>query len=278
MKKNSIFIGIIFSLSILFASCKLDVKPENTVHRPDVEVQDDSILITGTYSSSDIQYINIYRKDITNNGSFENIGIIFPSGFNAANKTFSFTDKTYANGNKYVYSYRFYEGKFSYYHSGESDEVTAPASGSATVSITVDPALKLKYSDSVKEIALDGTDPSGLPSDYDFAMVISNGSKTQCFHLANYQWEAKDSSGTLVSTKAWNLQVLLPEDFLNTEIEVLGIVGQKKVLNGASAVQRIFWTSLYQIPVNNATNTILNNKFTVSIPTGTNGIDYGYSN
>lgn len=279
MKKNSIFIGIIFSISVLFASCKLDVKPENTLHRPDVEVQNTSILVTGTYTSSDIQYINIFRKDITNNENPINIGIIFPSGFNAENKTFSFLDTTATDGNKYVYFCRYYEGKFGYYQTEDSEEIIAPTGG-APVEVTVDPALKLKYSDNVKELELDGTSPTFSVSvtDYDFALVATNGKETQCFYLANYEWKAKDKSGTLVSTTKWNLQVLFPESFLNTEIEILGIVGQRKVINAEDKVQRIFWTPLVSIPVDDTNHTIQNNKFTVSIPKGTNGIDYGYFN
>ena len=87
---------------------------------------------------------------------------------------------------------------------------------------------------------------------------------------------AKDKDGTLVSTKQWNLQVLFPESFLNTEIEILGLVGQKKEINADEKVQHIFWTPLVSIPVEDANHTIHDNKFYVNIPKGTNGIDYGY--
>lgn len=278
MKKNTIIIGIIFSISLFFISCKLDVKPENTLHRPDVEVQNSGILVTGTYTSSDIQYINVFRKDITNNENPINIGIIFPSGFNAENKTFSFTDTTATEGNKYVYFCRYYEGKFGYYQTEYSEEKIAPA-GSSPITLSVDPAFKLSYSDVGKILSLDGTDPtlsqSGTDA-YDFALVATNGNETQCFYLANKDWKAKDKDGTLVSTKQWNLQVLFPESFLNTEIEILGLVGQKKVINEDNKVQRIFWTPLVSIPVDNDNHTIQDNKFYVNIPKGTNGIDYGY--
>ena len=278
MKKNTIIIGIIFSISLFFISCKLDVKPENTLHRPDVEVQNSGILVTGTYTSSDIQYINVFRKDITNNENPINIGIIFPSGFNAENKAFSFTDTTATEGNKYVYFCRYYEGKFGYYQTEYSEEKIAPA-GSSPITLSVDPAFKLSYSDVGKILSLDGTDPtlsqSGTDA-YDFALVATNGNETQCFYLANKEWKAEDKDGTLVSTKQWNLQVLFPESFLNTEIEILGLVGQKKVINEDDKVQRIFWTPLVSIPVEDANHTIHDNKFYVNIPKGTNGIDYGY--
>ena len=185
MKKNTILIGIIFSISLFFISCKLDVKPENTLHRPDVEVQNSGILVTGTYTSSDIQYINVFRKDITNNENPINIGIIFPSGFNAENKTFSFTDTTATEGNKYVYFCRYYEGKFGYYQTEYSEEKIAPA-GSSPITLNVDSGTKLIYSDVGKILSLDGTDPtlsqSGTDA-YDFALVATNGNETQCFTL-----------------------------------------------------------------------------------------------
>ena len=278
MKKNTILIGIIFSISLFFISCKLDVKPENTLHRPDVEVQSSGILVTGTYTSSDIQYINVFRKDITNNENPINIGIIFPSGFNAEDKTFYFIDETATEGHKYVYFCRYYEGKFGYYQTEYSEEKIAPA-GSSPITLSVDPAFKLSYSDVGKILSLDGTDPtlsqSGTDA-YDFALVATNGNETQCFYLANKEWKAEDKDGTLVSTKQWNLQVLFPESFLNTEIEILGLVGQKKVINEDDKVQRIFWTPLVSIPVDNDNHTIQDNKFYVNIPKGTNGIDYGY--
>lgn len=278
MKKNTIIIGIIFSISLFFISCKLDVKPENTLHRPDVEVQNSGILVTGTYTSSDIQYINVFRKDITNNENPINIGIIFPSGFNAENKTFSFTDTTATEGNKYVYFCRYYEGKFGYYQTEYSEEKIAPA-GSSPITLNVDQAFKLNYSDVGKILSLDGTVPTLSPlgtDNYDFALVATNGKETQCFYLANKDWKAKDKDDTLVSTKQWNLQVLFPESFLNTEIQILGLVGQKKEINEDDKVQRIFWTPLVSIPVEDANHTIHDNKFYVNIPKGTNGIDYGY--
>ena len=278
MKKNTILIGIIFSISLFFISCKLDVKPENTLHRPDVVVEDSGILVRGTYTSSDIQYINVFRKDITNNENPINIGIIFPSGFNADNKTFSFTDTTATEGNKYVYFCRYYEGKFGYYQTEDSKEIIAPAGGSP-ITLNVDSGTKLIYSDVGKILSLDGTDPtlsqSGTDA-YDFALVATNGNETQCFYLANKDWKAKDKNDTLVSTKEWNLQVLFPESFLNTEIQILGLVGQKKEINADDKVQHIFWTPLVSIPVEDANHTIHDNKFYVNIPKGTNGIDYGY--
>ena len=279
MKKNTILIGIIFSISLFFISCKLDVKPENTLHRPDVEVQNSGILVTGTYTSSDIQYINVFRKDITNNENPINIGIIFPSGFNAEDKTFYFIDETATEGHTYVYSCRYYEGKFGYYQTEYSEEKIAPAGGSP-ITLNVDSGTKLIYSDVGKILSLDGTtDPTFSPAgtdNYDFALVATNGKETQCFYLANKDWEAKDKNDTLVSTKEWNLQVLFPESFLNTEIQILGLVGQKKEINADDKVQHIFWTPLVSIPVEDENHTIQDNKFYVNIPKGTNGIDYGY--
>ena len=278
MKKNTILIGIIFSISLFFISCKLDVKPENTLHRPDVVVEDSGILVRGTYTSSDIQYINVFRKDITNNENPINIGIIFPSGFDAEDKTFYFLDKTAQDGNKYVYFCRYYEGKFGYYQTEDSKEIIAPAGGSP-ITLNVDSGTKLIYSDVGKILSLDGTDPTFSPlgtDAYDFALVATNGKETQCFYLANKDWKAKDKNDTLVSTKEWNLQVLFPESFLNTEIQILGLVGQRKEINADDKVQHIFWTPLVSIPVEDENHTIQDNKFYVNIPKGTNGIDYGY--
>ena len=279
MKKNTILIGIIFSISLFFISCKLDVKPENTLHRPDVVVEDSGILVRGTYTSSDIQYINVFRKDITNNENPINIGIIFPSGFDAEDKTFYFLDKTAQDGKKYVYFCRYYEGKFGYYQTEDSKEIIAPAGGSP-ITLNVDSGTKLIYSDVGKILSLDcTTNPTFSPlgtDAYDFALVATNGKETQCFYLANKDWKAKDKDGNLVSTKQWNLQVLFPESFLNTEIEILGLVGQKKDINADDKVQHIFWTPLVSIPVEDANHTIHDNKFYVNIPKGTNGIDYGY--
>ena len=278
MKKNTILIGIIFSISLFFISCKLDVKPENTLHRPDVVVEDSGILVRGTYTSSDIQYINVFRKDITNNENPINIGIIFPSGFDAEDKTFYFLDKTAQDGNKYVYFCRYYEGKFGYYQTEDSKEIIAPAGGSP-ITLNVDSGTKLIYSDVGKILSLDGTEPTFSPlgtDNYDFALVATNGKETQCFYLANKDWKAKDKNDTLVSTKEWNLQVLFPESFLNTEIQILGLVGQRKEINADDKVQHIFWTPLVSIPVEDENHTIQDNKFYVNIPKGTNGIDYGY--
>lgn len=291
MKKNLVFIGIIFLTAAILSSCKIDVKQEKTLHRPDVEIRSNEIAITGTYDSTAIEYINVFRLDKNNESAKPvNIGLIFPSGFNTLNKTYSFYDNTAIEGRKYSYFCRFYEGKYGYYTTEQSLPIEIPAScGLAAGSYSTDDDLKCNmgtsyftFNEDTKILALQNPGDfrpafAQTPEYTDYCLVVTNGTVTESFRLSQ-----KDDWSDITPSPEWNLQLLLPESFFNKEIQILGLISQKVELveAGSEEIKRLFWTNITSVDVKNETTAITypENKFIIEIQSGSSGIDYGYTN
>lgn len=293
MKKNSIIIGLFIIASLLCTACKLEVKPEKTLHRPDVEPQAGAMVITGTYDSTAIEYINVYRVDKTADTKAINIGVIFPSGFNTENKTYSFFDKTAFEGSEYSYYCRIYEGKYGYYTTEESEKVEVPTGyglDPSTYSTGTDDDLKcnigstfFQYDNTTKVISFDTAistkiQPAYAQADYnEYCLIIKCQDSIQSFLLSETGGNFKAGADN-----KWNLQILLPSTFFNKDIQVLGIIAQKKETVDGTAdtpIKRLYWTNLAPIEVKDTSATPVsfpNNTFQLTIESGSNGNDYGY--
>lgn len=288
MKKNSIIIGLFFTFCFIFSSCKLDVKAEKTLHRPDTELQAGNVVITGSYDSNAIEYINVFRVDSENPGAKPiNIGVIFPSGFNENNKTYTFYDQTGIVGKKYSYFCRVFEGKYGYYTTEKSDPIEITTGfGLPSATYSNDDDLKcnvgseyLTYNEDTKIIKLStSTDfrpayakaPSA-PEYTDYCLVVTNGTTTESFLLSEKgDWSDKTPA-------EWNLQITLPESFFNKDIKVLGLISQRKEIEDTK-IKRLYWTNIADIKVKNEADSTeyTNNTFQIVIQSGSNGTDYGY--
>lgn len=290
MKKNSIIIGLFIISSLLCTACKLEVKPEKTLHRPDVEAQAGAIVINGTYDSTAVEYINVYRvdEDLADPKGY-NIGVIFPSGFNTENKTYSFFDQTAIEGRNYSYYCRLYEGKYGYYTTEKSEKIEIPTgNGLAPATYSSDDDLKctigttcLIYNDETKILSFDSPistniKPSAFSAYTDYCLILKCEDSVQSFLLSD---SPTFNSG---ADKEWNLQITVPNTFFNKDIQILGIIAQKKETvdgNPATAIKRLYWTNLAPIAVKNTASPAVdfpNNTFTLEIKSGSNGNDYGY--
>lgn len=296
MKKNSIIVGLSTILCLIIVSaCTLDVRSEKTLHRPDVEAISGAILISGSYDSNSIEYINVFRRNADDvSAKPVNIGVIFPSGFDKDNKTYKYLDETAIEGVTYAYSCRLFEGIYGYYTTEEailnsaSDDPLkkqVPAtSGLPAATYTSEDSLKcssvdFKYNSDTHVLSLKSTPADFRPSyaktagkEYtDYCIVITNGTSTQSFLLSE---KADDWS----DKQEWNLQVLLPEAFFDTDIQILGLIAQRKQKSDLDdKVQRLNWTYLTDVTtVDKSDGPISDNIIRVDIQKGSNGTDYGY--
>lgn len=286
MKKSFLTAGILLSIFTLLTvtACKLDVQQEKKLNRPEVEFVTGGVQIRGTYGSNDVKYINIYRQNVTGAtpGDPVNIGIIFPSGFDKNDKTFAFIDTQAIEAQKYQYFCRYCDERNDYYVTNLTDKITITSgyglsSSTTEASLLVDTgSATFKYDEDSKSFDISSgiTMPTHTPA-YDLALVIKSETQTQAFLLK----ESSSISGSM----SFALASFLPEDFLNKEIQLVGLIGQYKEYSDpadpTSAVKRIYWTGIKTFTLTNTDATPVaytDNKITVDTSSGNTGIDYGF--
>ena len=280
MKKSFFTAGLLITVLAL-SSCKLDVQTEKKLNRPETEFVTGGVQIRGTYGSNDVKYINVYRQDVTGTEPEPamNIGIIFPSGFDKNDKTFAFIDTQAIVGKKYQYFCRYCDQRNDYYTTNLTDKIEIP-SGNGTTSSESDMLVNtgtatFKYNETSKELKIAGTItmPAHIPA-YDLCLIVKSETQTQCFFL--------EENSSIANPMVFGLTALLPDSFLNTEIQLVGLVGQYKEYSDpadpTSSVKRVYWTGVKEITLTNdeATPTAYtDNKITVSTINGASGIDFG---
>ena len=100
-------------------------------------------------------------------------------------------------------------------------------------------------------------------ADYVPALVFQKGDEIQTFAIVSPH-----------TTKSINLKTLLPQNFLYTDLTLLGVVGQKTVKKPESEdLQSITWTDIAAIPVKD-TNGIALSTIKLDPAYGENGFDY----
>lgn len=282
MKK--LIIAGFFISSLFIFGCKLDVQEDKKLNRPEYEFTSNGVQIRGAYSSTDIEYINIYRQDVTGTTPDPaiNIGIIFPSGFDKNDKTYSFIDKEAIESKKYQYFCRYYEGKDGYFYTNPTETITIP-SGNGLPSSTTNADLLINlgtsnfiYDSTAKTFTINGTLtlPTHTPA-YDLALVIKSSSQTQVFLL--------EENANITSSMTYSLPSMLPESLLNQQIQIIGLVGQiKEYVNPGdttSNLKRIYWSPVTTFTLVNTDSPAVSypqNTITVATISGTNGFDFGY--
>ena len=285
MKKTNISLLFVFLMTVVFSltalsGCKFDVSKSKYLTRPDIEIKDNYIIVRGAYVNSDTEYINIYRQDVTDNDSTDiiRVAILFPKGFDNDNQTFIYFDYNIFYGHKYRYYVRFVEKDGSKNRTEWSEGVqntntwTPPlkVAGSCSYAYSIPSDAEYTYDPTTMTLSLpagkDFTEPDAIDdfSEYAPALVFEAVGKIQTYEIP--------------ATTSVPLKALLPQDFLYTDIKLLGIVGQKKTFSTGTdpELQQITWTELAPVIVlNTAGNTI--EKFRLEPEFGADGYDYSIS-
>lgn len=264
MKK--IFLSLLVLIPVFAVlSCKFKLKEEELLPKPTVRYNKE-VTISILKKSSTTKYINIYRKDKTEDSETP-IGIVYPK----SDESYIFSDDLVFSNHEYSYRVR-YSDEDGYTYTEWSDPVKITDGYSEYD--------KLKYSDKTLSFKLDETNYSlkiigevylpeieDFEKDYKPMLIISCPAKTQLFELSSLE------ENTIIP-----LRGNLPSDFIARDITIKGILAQKVTYtksenDSKKDIESILWTEPSEV-------TVLNSKGnTIFIPelSGSDGIDYSRS-
>ena len=278
MKKTDLSLFICaLAAAVLLCGCKFNLSNSKYLDRPDVLVRDGYFEIIAPYISTNTESITIYRQNVhdTKNVEIERVAIVFPKGIeDTADQTMHYDDERVLVSQEYRYYLRFTDKNGVRNRTEWSEKMsltTGGASNQDQLAYTVPADAKYKYNPETMVLSLPtGVDFSAPGStvikdiaEYKPALVLQAGEKIQAFELLGGE------------TKQVNLKTLLPEDYLYTDVTLLGIVGQKTEYNSKNteALKMISWTNLTPIKVVNAAGNTLD-TFRLEPEYGEAGFDY----
>lgn len=286
MKNRHFFSLFLIGFAVIFLSnCSfIEISESNKLPCPDLNTSDSGIVITLKNSINDIQYVNIYRQEITgfsdpeqSNFPKESIGIVFPV---KKNTTFVFEDTMIYKGHKYRYCARTFDKTNGYSETLWTEGIVAKNGANKELtsifSYGITNGTKFLYNEIDKKIVIKGTinNPVSI-DDYESkfvpALIVSNSKSTQTFELESI------ADGTQIY-----LSSILPGDFFNTDITILGLVGQRKEEIATDndglikVTQRIIWTQKADFTLIDSKSglPISDNKIMLSEQHGETGYDY----
>lgn len=245
MKKNFIRFSVIFLFgAVLFTSCNITIAEEKLLTKPNCESTDGKVTIGIRKHSSETSYIQIYKQDITyEDQPVVNLGLIYPDDLSPDGDVYFFTDTFVVNEHTYKYYVRYLIAG-EYLKTEWSDEIKISNTLTSEDLFTYN-TNDAYFSFNEEDYSLTIQGNVILPSleNYEIAfnnmIIVSNGTQTKVFPIISV------TAGTVI-----NLKALLTSEFLNTNITIQGICGQKteytevdpEVSSEEPRVTRITWT------------------------------------
>ncbi len=225
MKKGTSFILFFAAiLGITFSSCKLKIEDESLYDKPAVSITKDQVTVVISRVSVDTKYINIYRRDKQNDEVY-NIGILFhPEALLEDNKNYIYVDSLVKENHSYDYRVR-YRINDEYFYSEWSNKIEVTSENNAyeeSVNLTYQAnGATLIYEKTDFTLKIDGNMtapdfPEFSTENYKPMLIFKSDKLTQAFEIASI------ADDTIIE-----LRGLLPSEFLDTNISILGIVAQK---------------------------------------------------
>ena len=225
MKKGTSFILLFAAiLGITFSSCKLKIEDESLYDKPAVHVTENQVTVVISKVSVDTKYINIYRRDKQNDEVY-NIGILFhPEALLEDNKNYIYVDSLVKEGHSYDYRVR-YRINDEYFYSEWSNKIEVTSENNAyeeSVNLTYQAnGATLIYEKTDFTLKIDGNMtapdfPEFSTENFKPMLIFKSDKLTQAFEIASI------ADDTIIE-----LRGLLPSEFLDTNISILGIVAQK---------------------------------------------------
>ena len=261
MKKGfSLFciISALLCFSLLGCKLKVEEEKEELVQKPDLRNIDGRVTLIIPKINSKTYYINIYRKDGSNE---EIVGVIYPKEIPSEDITYDFIDKLVIENEEYKYQIRYHDSD-GFHYSDWSDELKvqnitgAYPAGTVLVYGLENTNTKFQFSETdftLKVIHGAITAPSAITNfstDYIPALVIKSGSDIRAFEIKT------DPEDFLNGTNPISMRGLLPNDFKDKDISIVGLVGEtKEYINPAETdetkliAKYIRWTPVKSISV-----------------------------
>lgn len=272
MKK--ILITLLAAFFIL-SSCNINIEDDKFLRSPDIEEISSGIAIRIPQISDTTEYVSIYRRDITDDKDDPesctpvNIGIIFHSEYKNEQSYFFEDNNIHIN---HCYQYRVkYVDKETAFYSKWTSSITASKGYAGTTKFSYNTTgANVIYDDRTQTFKISGniTLPQMIDADnYEPVLSFKSEKSTQVFLIESI------ANNTVIP-----LRTLLPPEFQDVEIELLGICAQKKDYSPIEStdedrtpkVRKIIWSELAPLKILGNQE----NKITVKSETGTNGYDY----
>lgn len=276
MKKTYISHFIVLTLfaalfmSVFLTGCDFNLGENKYLDRPDVTVDGNRFLITGSYISKTTTSITIYRQNVRDTGKpIERVAVLFPDGDeDKKNQTYKYFDERIIVNQEYRYYVRFTDKNGERNRTEWSDKKTARVGAASAALLTFnvnnnnyrfdEANMTLNLPENVTFTPPESTCITDI-SAYKPALVFQNGDLIQTFELP---------PGT--SPNHVSLRELLPQEFFNTDIVLLGIVGQKTEKNSSNVLKSVSWTNIASIKITG----VQNNTIRLNLEFGQAGIDY----
>lgn len=239
MKRNTflstISLILLFMGTFICTSCDIELKDSAEAAAPLVSHTESGIVLTIKKFADSNTYINIYRRNVTGVDEkkwdkiteYEKIGVVYPRNFPTTASTYTYEDLLVYKDETYQYCVR-YSSSTSKNRSSWSDAITpkAKAGKDSDTSFTYD-VNELFYDEAKQTINFKSNIKlQDQIKDFEPMLVVKAGDKCEIFSLPiKDKLVLKNTPTPLIS--------VLPPDFLYTdtnpvEIEILGLVGQKK--------------------------------------------------
>lgn len=274
MNKKTTFLCFLLTVFVItLSSCKLKIEEEHLYDKPGVNVTNKQITLIIPRVSDATKYVNVYRRD-KQTDSIVNIGILYnPEALENDGKNFCYIDSLIKKNHTYDYRVRYCIGN-EYYYSEWSDAISIKPENAAydeNESLAYDAnGTILIYEKTDYTVKIHGTitEPAITDfSDYKPMLIIKNSTSTQAFELE-----------TIADNTTIALRAMLPADFLDTDISIVGIVAQKTEFADNDTSKRdserikrlVIWTEPTTFTISPASAA----TFSIPSQSGSNGLDY----
>ena len=220
---------VVFSIAI--SSCNFKFGDPSLLTEPTVDYANSILTISIPRQSKSTQYINVYRQDVTDAKEDEydsvdiiNIGLILPENLTSGGNSFQFQDSLVKKSHKYRYRVRYCEssGYYSTEWSAPVEISSVNAYESDAVLTYIADSLSFDYDETYFTLTLSGTVTTPkVISDFTPALIVKivDSQTVKVFEISN---------DSITSQKAISLRGILTSDFFDSNIQILGIVAQKK--------------------------------------------------
>jgi hypothetical protein len=241
----SVITILIFSLVI--SSCNFEIGDSSLLTEPTVDYSDSLLTISIPRQSKTTKQVNIYRQDVTKykkenykNAEILTIGLIMPTNLTdiSGGSVYQFQDKMVCKNHLYRYMVRYTDSKGNY-HSTKWSNVVTITSDSAYAEDLDDDDLTystsdadIKYNEEDYTFTVTGT--INLPSvvsnfkdTFEPALLVQLNDDPSTLSVFQLPTNVKNKiTNESSSDVIFSIRNILTDDFLNTQIQVVGILGQ----------------------------------------------------
>ena len=290
MNRKTIFLKAVTAVSIAFISsiflgCK-DIRLEDSTKTaaPIVKASKKGIILSIPQNTTGTKSISIYRYDVTDEDEepeYFKLAILFPKNYiiNSTQKgnSFLYEDLYVLKDHSYKYCVKYYETNTSII-SNTSEKIKAPSDCDYddNTNFSYDTlSSQYSYDKTNESIKLTATIkiPTGSPlKDFNPMLAVSNGSEISLFALPDLK-----AAGEVYLTN------LFTDAYLNTPVQILGIVGQKpeyapaeKEEDENKKIQNYTWSVLSKIDIYSVEDAEVIEDSTITVETQTGTESFGY--